>query len=168
MSTHRCTGTVTADQTLHVGIGDCVVGDGAERLRTYGLGSCVAVAVYDPETSVGGMAHVMLPQAPTAHVAEPGKYANTAIPALLAEIESRGGDRESVRAMIAGGSDMFGFGEAGGTVGDRNVSEVKAALTARDIPIIDEHVGGMSSRTVTFDLESGTLSIEGEDGGEDT
>ena len=34
-------------------------------LKAYGLGSCVAVALYDPGTRLGGMGHMLLPDRPT-------------------------------------------------------------------------------------------------------
>jgi chemotaxis receptor (MCP) glutamine deamidase CheD len=33
-------------------------------LKAYGLGSCVAVALYDPEARIGGLGHLLLPNRP--------------------------------------------------------------------------------------------------------
>lgn len=33
-------------------------------LAAYGLGSCVAVALYDPEARIGGLGHLLLPNRP--------------------------------------------------------------------------------------------------------
>jgi chemotaxis protein CheD len=44
-----------------VRIGDVKVAAGPSVLFTIGLGSCVAVALYDPERRIGGLAHAMLP-----------------------------------------------------------------------------------------------------------
>lgn len=75
--------------SVQVGISELVVSDGTEdgdeTLKSYGLGSCLAIALYDPETGIGGLAHAMLPDGDTADHSDrkPGKYADTAIRALL-------------------------------------------------------------------------------------
>ena len=58
--------TVTGDPSLLVaGIGEMVMSSrlGA-HLVAYGLGSCIALAVWDPRTRVAGLAHFMLPTGP--------------------------------------------------------------------------------------------------------
>ena len=46
-----------------VGVADChVTSDPANVLVTYALGSCIAVAIYDPVARVGGLLHFMLPE----------------------------------------------------------------------------------------------------------
>ncbi len=46
---------------------------------TLGLGSCVAIMLYDPEAQVGGMAHVLLPSKSLARDADnPAKFPETA------------------------------------------------------------------------------------------
>jgi len=47
---------------LIVGISDLKVSKNpGDVLITYALGSCIAVAVYDPKARVGGLLHFMLP-----------------------------------------------------------------------------------------------------------
>jgi len=49
-------------KSLVVGISDCKIGWELEDLLvTYALGSCIAVALYDPVAKVGGLLHYMLP-----------------------------------------------------------------------------------------------------------
>ena len=50
------------------------------------LGSCVGVVLYDRTARLGGLAHIVLPKA-HGTVDHPGKYADTAIPALIAEFD---------------------------------------------------------------------------------
>ena len=45
----------------NVGIGEYRVARPPAVLVSLGLGSCVGVALYDPERKVGGLAHIMLP-----------------------------------------------------------------------------------------------------------
>ena len=44
-----------------VNMGDYKTARGEKKLMTKDLGSCVGVALRDPQTGVGGLLHVMLP-----------------------------------------------------------------------------------------------------------
>ena len=46
---------------IEVGMGEGAVAVDPQVLSSPGIGSCVAVALYDSERRIGGMAHVMLP-----------------------------------------------------------------------------------------------------------
>ena len=47
---------------LNVGIGEWIVSnDPADTLKTYALGSCVAVLIYDASQMIAGMIHIALP-----------------------------------------------------------------------------------------------------------
>jgi chemotaxis protein CheD len=142
-------------RTVRVGIAEFRVGAGDDRLRSSGFGSCVGVALYDPDAGVGGLAHVMLPEAEDPD--RPAKYANTAVPALAAALEARGAT--DLRAKLAGGSDMFEFTSTDESVGERNVAAVEAALDRAGIPVVDRDVGGDHGRSLEFDVATGELRI---------
>ena len=44
-----------------VGMADFKTCRGDDAVTTLGLGSCVGIAVRDPATGIGGLAHIMLP-----------------------------------------------------------------------------------------------------------
>ena len=46
---------------IHVGMGEINIGTTGDTLSALGLGSCVAVVLYDPVAKVAGAAHIMLP-----------------------------------------------------------------------------------------------------------
>ena len=46
---------------IKVGMADLKVCSAPDTLTTLGLGSCVGIALVDPVTKVGGLAHIMLP-----------------------------------------------------------------------------------------------------------
>ena len=48
-------------QEIFVNSGEAKACRGDGILQARSIGSCVAVAAYDPDSAVGGMAHVMLP-----------------------------------------------------------------------------------------------------------
>ena len=47
--------------SIKVGMADYKVLKGEGELITLGLGSCVGIILYDPNTRIAGMAHIMLP-----------------------------------------------------------------------------------------------------------
>lgn len=158
-----------APSSVRVGISELEVHDGDETLTSYGLGSCLAIALYDPTTEIGGLAHAMLPNgdATDSGDAKPGKYADTAIRALLRRMVEEGANYTSVEAKIAGGSDMFKFNNAGRAVGQRNADAAKEELERLGVPLVAEDTGGNHGRTVEFTPGTGTLLIrtaDGEDG----
>ena len=46
---------------IRVGMADYKVGRSPSSLISYGLGSCIGIAIYDSATRVGGLSHIMLP-----------------------------------------------------------------------------------------------------------
>jgi chemotaxis protein CheD len=151
---------------VRVGISEFAVSDGDDRMKSYGLGSCLAIALWDPKRKIGGLAHVMLPSGDDRDDSErkPGKFADTAIRTMLRRIVEMGGDYTTVEAKIAGGSDMFQFDSFEDGVGKRNVEAAREELDKLGVPLVAEDVGGERGRTVEFDAESGTLSIQTPDG----
>jgi chemotaxis protein CheD len=145
-----------------VRVADLVTARGEGVLSALGLGSCVAIVLWDPVTKAGGMAHALLPSPPPRgadhHV--PGRYAQSAVPALLEAVLSLGGIRASVTARIAGGASMFTNLVAPGLIhtGVRNVLATREALHSWGIPVTGEWVGGDFGRTVVFDLATGKVT----------
>jgi chemotaxis protein CheD len=146
----------------NVRVADLVTARGEGVLSALGLGSCVAIVLWDPVTRAGGMAHVLLPSPPPRgadhHV--PGRYAQSSVPALLEAVLSLGGARATVFARIAGGASMFTNLVAPGLIhtGERNVLATREALHSRGIPVTGEWVGGDFGRTVVFDLATGKVT----------
>lgn len=136
------------------------VAKGQGRLVTIGLGSCVAIAIHDPLTKIGGLAHILLPDPIGATAAEhPAKFATTAVPLLLNEMRALGA-KGPFAAKIAGGASLFGkLLSASGSMGERNVAAVRAALECARVDVKAEDVGGDTGRTVVLDVASGAMTI---------
>ncbi|AEA47468.1 chemotaxis protein CheD [Archaeoglobus veneficus] len=124
------------------------------------VGSCVAIGLVDPVAGVGGLAHIMLPEANGKSDAV-GKYADTAIPAMLKEMEKKRAKKERIIAKIAGGARMFNFSsDKMEYVGDRNVEAVRRILKKYGIRIAGEDVGKNHGRTVEFHTSDGRMIIK--------
>lgn len=159
------------NELVAVGLGELKATDNSSVLASFGLGSCVAVAMYDPFRRLGALAHVMLPESRGRDSeAAPGKYADTAVPRLVEALERMGGRKGTIRCKIAGGSHMFKVSApAGGVVprgypesmriGARNIEAVKRALEELRIPLVAEDTGGSHGRTVLFRAGSGEVEV---------
>ncbi|WP_027414626.1 chemotaxis protein CheD [Aneurinibacillus terranovensis] len=147
---------------VKVGMADLNIAKSPDRIRTTGLGSCVGVVLFDTTTKIGGMAHVMLPDSSLSKGSvNIAKYANTAIPKLIDDMEKAGASRYKLVAKLAGGAQMFAFSSGSDTmrIGPRNVEACKIALNSARIPILAEDTGGNCGRTIELDSGTGVLSI---------
>lgn len=147
-----------------VGISDLKVSRSPDVLVTYALGSCVGICIYDSVAKIGGLSHIMLPNSSLVSNPQPiQRFADTAIEAMVKELEGRGARRTRMTAKIAGGAQMFnvnGSLSPISNIGARNVKEVKSVLAALRIPIIAEDVGQNFGRTLYFSLEDGIMTIK--------
>jgi chemotaxis protein CheD len=156
-------------ELIKVGMADYKVGRNPSSLITYGLGSCIGIALFDPNTKVGGLAHIMLPDSKQARSAEnPAKFADTAIPLMVEDLVKLGGSKTRLRAKIAGGAQMFTFANLTDImrIGERNAESVRLVLKKLDISILADDTGGNYGRTVELKLENGIFRIKTIDKGE--
>ncbi|MEM7604834.1 MAG: chemotaxis protein CheD [Myxococcota bacterium] len=148
-------GTAKLRDGVHViGIGEAFFsGDAGSSIRTYGLGSCVGVCLFDPQSLVTGMIHVALPEAklnPTMAADKPFHFADTAIALAVKTMLRLGASpkRPKWRIKLAGGASVL-KSSATFDIGRRNQVALKRALWAQSMAPIATHVGGHESRTIT-------------------
>ena len=145
---------------ITIGIGDLKVCKAPDVLVTYALGSCVGVCLHDAAVGVGGLSHVMLPESSGVNAAStPMRFADTALPMLIKQMEQLGASRVRMKAKIAGGATMFATASDKFNIGDRNLAAVKKVLMANRIPIIAEDTGLDYGRTQLFYPETGIMEI---------
>jgi len=146
------------DAIVSVPIGRWGVAAAPAKIRTL-LGSCVGIVLHDPRARVGGVAHIVLPRS-GGEADHPGKYADTAIPALIADLDRLRGGRSGrgLVAKLAGGASMFQAGSAI-NIGRRNAETVEEVLTGLGIPVLASDVGGESGRRITLDTATGVVAI---------
>jgi len=142
-----------------VGISDQNIVGPPDILITYALGSCVAICIYDNLRRVGGLAHILLPEA----FGDVGgkniyKFADTAIEELIWNMEKCGCVRLHLTAKIAGGANMFA--STGKSIGERNVESVKKELQRLRVRIVAEDTGANYGRTAVFNPEDGSLTVK--------
>ena len=146
---------------IRVKVADCRVGKDEQTLTTIGLGSCVGIALYDPVTRVGGLAHVMLPSETMARDrSNPAKFPGSAVAILLAEMTRMGADSRRVHAKLVGGASMFAnLVSSSGNIGERNVQAARQVLTQLGVPIVAEDTGSDYGRSVVFHLCNGRVEV---------
>ena len=151
----------TAEDVV-VRLGELAVRRGSGVLVTLGLGSCVAVMLHDRQTGTGGLAHVLLPsRSPGRESGRPARFADQAVPLLVAEMQRAGAGTSGVAARLVGGATMFAQLMPRGAVhmGERNVLACRQALEEAGIPIVGEAVGGEVGRSLWFDVAQGTVTV---------
>ncbi|MBF0287599.1 MAG: chemotaxis protein CheD [SAR324 cluster bacterium] len=136
-------------------------------IKTYALGSCVAVMLYDPVIQAAGMVHVVLPDSSIDSKKaqqKPGYFADTGISSLLALMEQLGSSGQ-VWVKLAGGAQIadpnFRF-----NVGKRNTLAVKKCLWALRLGALTEDLGGDLSRTVALRTDDGMVVLSNPKKGE--
>jgi chemotaxis protein CheD len=140
-----------APTVIMVPMGRGAVAAAHEQLRTVGLGSCVAIILFAPDAHLVALAHCMLPIREDPYDA-PHKYADAAVPALLAQLAAAGA-HAPFSATLVGGASMFpGVPTAFmRDIPGQNIAAARAALAAAAIPIRQEDVGGNDGRSVLVD-----------------
>jgi chemotaxis protein CheD len=141
---------MTAVTEIAVRMGEIAVSASPnELLMSIGLGSCIGLALVDQRRGIAGLAHVMLPEAPGPNAA-PGKFADLAVPALIARTVALGTSRRSLQAVLVGGAQMFSLNGGGGSldIGVRNEAAVRGMLADEQIPVLAAATRGSKGRTV--------------------
>jgi chemotaxis protein CheD len=157
----------TAPAAMLVGLGEAKAlkarPDAEAALVAYGLGSCVAICLWDPVTRVAGMAHVVLPgEDPSG--GPNAKFARSALPALMLLMQEQGAGTDPRRfvARLAGGAQVLTQGGSGALprVGEQNARAVQDALAEAGVPVEAHDLGGSKGRSVWFDpRQSGQIRV---------
>lgn len=131
-------------------------------LKAYGLGSCVAVALFDPDTGIGCLGHMLLPSRPEKNpLGSEGKYVDAGIHRMVDELVRAGANRQGLVAKVTGGANMFesAYLTLIKSIGARNAKSARDTLADLGIPLLGEEVGGNRGRTVEFDLATGNMMV---------
>jgi chemotaxis protein CheD len=146
-----------APTVTQVGMGQAVVVQKPNRLSAV-LGSCVGVVLYHHRLQVGALSHVVLPDS-NGRSGTSAKFANSAIPHMLALLEKHNAFPSGMVAKIMGGSCMFGNGGPL-QIGEANIKAITLALETAGIKIVGRDLGGSCGRRIRFDADTGQVTVE--------
>jgi len=132
-------------------------------IKTFALGSCVAIILFSPVTRTAGMVHVALPDSkinPEKTRELPGYFADTGIPTLLREMVALGNrpNGQGLIVKLIGGASIMDPNDVF-SIGKRNLLAIRKILWGHGLGAIAEDVGGNYSRTVSVDVNSGVVSV---------
>lgn len=148
---------------ITVGIGGLEVSDDrGSVIITHGLGSCIAIVLYDPVRKAGGMLHFQLPTAqlsPKRARQSPGTFADTGIPLLFEKMYALGSVKRNLIVKAAGGGNFHGDS---GTfdIGKRNHTTMRKIFWKAQVLVAAEDVRGSRSRTVRLFLDTGQVTVQ--------
>ncbi|WP_073478661.1 chemotaxis protein CheD [Desulfatibacillum alkenivorans] len=148
---------------ITVDISDLKVSNNPDvTLVTYSLGSCIGLAVWDPEVRVGGMLHYMLPDSSISQEkakANPAMFADTGIPALFKACYKLGAQKQRMIVKVAGGAQLMD--ESGFfNIGKRNYAALRKMFWRNKVMVAAEDIGGMVNRTIRLNIGTGELIMK--------
>ena len=118
------------------------------------LGSGLAISLWDDEAKVGGVNHFTMPEGEQSGNT---KIASEANAELLRQVTQRGAKISSLRAGIYGASQpAVNFGNAGKSIGTRNLEVAEAFLAQHGIAVDKRETGGVRGRKLVFNTSDGS------------
>ncbi|MHA2180313.1 MAG: chemotaxis protein CheD [Promethearchaeota archaeon] len=128
------------------------------KFSIYGLGSCIALILFDNTNKLSAMSHILLPKVfSDKKIIYPHKFATLSAKLLLEELIKHGATREDIKAILVGGSKIFEL--ENNFMGTDNISSVKIELDSLKIQIVREDTGGIRGRNVIFDTKNFSLYV---------
>ena len=127
------------------------------------LGTCVGVALYDRDNSVGGLIHLLLPEPVSMHSDNNlERYASTGLPLFIRALSEAGAKKENLKATIAGGALVGPVTpqDLSLDIGGHTVDIVKNILKQNNITIEKSETGGFFSCCLGLDLHQWLTTIE--------
>ena len=144
-----------------IAVGDMKVGKKGDLIITHALGSCLGLMVYDPVAKIGGLLHAMLPISKINMEkarGNPCMFVDTGVPLLFKSLYEMGGQKKRMIIKAAGCGNPMGNNEMF-KIGHRNSSVLKKLLSKNSLMIESESIGGTNSRSVNFNISTGSIII---------
>ncbi len=146
-----------------VGVGEyAVTNQPGDVVKTFALGSCVAMIVLAPRIRAVGMVHIALPESKLGNGKEknlPGYFADTAIPVVLDSLKKLGiSNNRDLIIKLAGGASMMDP-QGYFNIGKRNVLAIRKILWQYKLGAIAEDIGQNFSRTVRVEVDTGLVYL---------
>ena len=132
------------------------------KIKICGLGSCVALILYDLHNKIFAMSHILLPHLyqirDNTRVRLPHKFADCSVNDLLENMMIQGAERQNIKAVMVGGSRIFQ--NYINDVGAENIKVVKSELKRHKIRIIKEDTGGIRGRIIIYDTLDNSVYVK--------
>lgn len=129
------------------------------KISIYGLGSCIALILFDHKNKVSGISHILLPRARKNKTTNfPHKYADLSAKLLLQELMNYGAMKDEIKAILVGGSKIFDL--KANIMGGDNIKAIKEELNLLKIDIIGEETGGFKGRVFKFDTKDFSVYVK--------
>lgn len=147
-------------QNLHLVAGQLYFGNTAARVHTL-LGSCVAVTLWNPKRSLGGMCHFLLPtrQRP-AGAPRDARFGDEALEMLVEALIKAGTKPQEYEAHLYGGADtMPDMGGVKFNVGERNIEQGWTLIDRYGFVLQNVDVGDHVPRNVSMTFPGGVVEM---------
>ncbi|HIQ04175.1 MAG TPA: chemotaxis protein CheD [Anaerolineae bacterium] len=137
-----------------------VSGEPDDILVAFGLGSCVAVAAYDPVTKVAGLLHAVLPRQRDGSNNH-SRFVDKGILLMVEQMERSGASRIRLRCWIVGGARMMLTSNGGNVfnIGQENVQTALQVLRREQLRLVASEVGGKVGRTIKLHVNDGRVTV---------
>jgi chemotaxis protein CheD len=148
-----------------LGVGEIgVSNERGKYIKTFALGSCVALNLFSETFDIVGMAHIALAASTTSPEKAktlPGYFADTAVLTLINQLRSIGYRKpvSQLIAKIAGGAQTSADTNNYFKIGEKNITAVKTLLNSLGITLMAEDVGESLSRTVSIQVGSDAVQL---------
>ncbi len=154
--------SLTMKKTVYVNTGELTFGTEDIILNSGAIGSCIVLTIFDKDTHLSAMAHIMLPGKSTKNTPS-NKYAADAIKVLHEHFSEASSKFENLICCMVGGANVLRKKD------DRLCSDivksVEEELLKNNFIITKQNVGGELRRTVQFNTFNGDVyySIDNSD-----
>lgn len=142
-----------------------VSNDPTACLAAVELGSNMAVVVYDPKVSAGGILNFMLPKLELSQkqaLANPAIFAESGIPQLYQRCYKFGASKERMLCYLIGAGNVMDESSSFHP-GSDNLEMARRILEKNGVEIREEWVGGHSRRSVRLQISDGQISVQSSD-----
>lgn len=145
---------------IQVNIGEIKLGKSPDILQAT-LGSCVGIAFVWKEKDKYGLAHCLLPKAPTISFEITAKYVSCAIPSLLQLMKITPDDYSQIQSFVAGGANMIPQLAKSNPhhIGIQNSELAINMLKNIGITIVKSEIGGVKGKLIKLSCFDGSVQI---------
>lgn len=145
---------------IYIHIGEYHVSRRPEIISTV-VGSCVAVCLFDADSGIAGMNHILLPGSiGMADFSISAKYGMNAMELLIAKMMKLGADRNKIIAKAFGGACTLSAMDSKNHIGKKNADFVVKFLEKEGLKLSSCSLGGVMGRKVNFHTDTGSVFIK--------